>query len=173
MTRTESFISHNFFIVFLETNFLHVSCYPALFIVSRKYISVFRSLHLPLDTQFWTRGFPLVMRSRNADLPLATRARKRELCLFRYVSRMTRKFYKSTFFIVFLETTFLHVSCYPALFWFIVRYLSRLIRTKNFQSTFFHGFSFTGNQFSPRYASLFIVSRKYLFDFWKSAPTPR
>ena len=71
MTRTESFISQKFFIVFLETTFLHVSCYPVLFIVSRKYISVFRSLELlPFDTQFWTRGFPLVMRSRKAGLPL-------------------------------------------------------------------------------------------------------
>ena len=57
--------------------------------MSRNFFSVFRSLHLPLDTQIWTRGFPLVMRSRNADLPLATRARKRELRLYRYVSRMT------------------------------------------------------------------------------------
>ena len=63
---------------------------------------VFRSLHVPLDTQFWTRGFPLVMRSRKADLPLATRARKRELCLYRYVSRMTRtENFISQFFFVF------------------------------------------------------------------------
>ena len=52
--------------------------------------SVFRSTHLPLDTPFWTRGFPLVMRSRKAGFPFATRARKREPCLQRYVSRMTR-----------------------------------------------------------------------------------
>ena len=78
-----------FVIVFLETTFLpvlcyHVHCEPKIF------FSVFRSMHLPLDTQFLTRGFPLVMRSRKADLPLATRARKRELCLYRYVSRTTR-----------------------------------------------------------------------------------
>ena len=42
--------------------------------------SVFRSPHLPLDTPFWTRGFPLVMRSRKAGFPFATRARKREPC---------------------------------------------------------------------------------------------
>ena len=70
--------------------------------------------------------FPLVMRSRKADLPLATRARKQELCLHRYVSRMTR--------------------------------------TENFLNQFF---------FSPFYATLFIVSRKYFFGFSKSAPTPR
>ena len=52
--------------------------------------SVFRSPHLPLDTPFWTRGFPLVMQSRKAGFPFATRARKREPCLQRYISRMTR-----------------------------------------------------------------------------------
>ena len=63
---------------FLETNFLRDLCYP------------FRSLHLPLDTHFWTQAFPLVMRSRKASLSLTTRARKRELCPQRYVSRMIR-----------------------------------------------------------------------------------
>ena len=61
-----------------------------LFIISRKYFSVFRGPHLPLDTPFWTRCFPLVMQSRKADFPFAARARKREPCLQRYVSRMTR-----------------------------------------------------------------------------------
>ena len=53
------------------------------------------------------------MRSREAGLPFATRARKRELCLQRYLSRMTRKFLSPTFFKYFLKTTFLHVPCYP------------------------------------------------------------
>ena len=61
-----------------------------LFIISRKYFSVFRSPHLPLDTPFWTRCFPFVMQYRKAGFPFATRARKREPCLQRYVSRMTR-----------------------------------------------------------------------------------
>ena len=61
-----------------------------LFIISRKYFSVFRGPHLPLDTPFWTRCFPLVMQSRKAGFPFAARARKREPCLQRYVSRMTR-----------------------------------------------------------------------------------
>ena len=61
-----------------------------LFIISRKYFSVFRGPHLPLDTPFWTRCFPLVIQSRKADFPFAARARKREPCLQRYVSRMTR-----------------------------------------------------------------------------------
>ena len=41
-------------------------------------------------TRFWIRGLPFVMRSRKAGLPLATRARERELCLQSYVSRITR-----------------------------------------------------------------------------------
>ena len=61
-----------------------------LFIISRKYFSVFRGPHLPLDTPFWTRCFPVVMQSRKAGFPFAARARKREFCLQRYVSRMTR-----------------------------------------------------------------------------------
>ena len=39
-----------------------------------------RTPHLPIDTPFWTRGFSLVMRSRKAGFPFATRARKREPC---------------------------------------------------------------------------------------------
>ena len=69
---------------------LFSTIFGTLFIISRKYVSVFRSPHLPLDTPFWTRGFPLVMRSRKAGFPFATRAGKREPCLQRYVSRMTR-----------------------------------------------------------------------------------
>ena len=61
--------------------------------------SVFRSPHLPLDTPFWTRDFPLVMRSRKAGFPFATRAWKREPCLQRYVSIMTQtKNFISQFF---------------------------------------------------------------------------
>ena len=98
--------------------------------------SVFRSLHLPLDAQFWTRGFPFVMQSHKAGLPLATRARKRRsgssALRGTYRERLGRKFSKSKFFHSFLETTCLHVSCYPV-----------------------------------------IVSRKYIYGFSKSAPTPR
>ena len=84
-------------------------------LLAENIFSVFRSPHLPLDTPFWTRGFPLVMRSRKAGFPFATRARKREPCLQRYVSRMTRteNFLSQFFFKVFLETTFLHVLWYP------------------------------------------------------------
>ena len=50
----------------------------------------FRSPDLLFDTRFWTRRFLFVMQSREAGLPFAILARKRELCLQRYVSRMTR-----------------------------------------------------------------------------------
>ena len=93
-----------------------------LFIISRKYFSVFRGPHLPLDTPFWTRCFPLVMQSRKAGFPFAARARMREPCLQRYVSRMTRteKFSKSIFFKNFLGTTFIHVL------WYAVHYKPKI-----------------------------------------------
>ena len=78
-------------------------------LLAENIFSVFRSPHLPLDTPFWTRGFPLVMQSRKVGFPFATRARKREPCLHRYVSRMTRTEN-------FLENTFLHVL------WYLVHY---------------------------------------------------
>ena len=55
---------------FLETNFLHIMlpCEPKIC------FRFFLNLHLLFDTQFWTRGSPLVMQSRKAGLPLATRA---------------------------------------------------------------------------------------------------
>ena len=75
----------------------------------------FRSLQLPFDIRFWTRGFPLKMQSQKAGLPFATRARKRELSIqeVRIENDLDRKFSKSKFFKVFLKTTFLHDSCYP------------------------------------------------------------
>ena len=125
MTRTENFISQFFFVVFFWKQ-LFSTFYVTLFIVSRKYFFGFsKSARTPRYTILDSR-LPLVIRSRNADLPFAKRARKRELCLYRYVSRMTRteNFISHLFFVVFLETTFLHVSCYPVhcelktYFWF-------------------------------------------------------
>ena len=54
------------------------------------------------------------IRSRKADLPFAIRARKRELRLQRYVSRitLTENFRSQNFSKLFLKT-FVHVSCYP------------------------------------------------------------
>ena len=107
MTQTENFRSQFFSIFFWEP--LFSTFHGTLFIISRKYFSVFRSPHLLLDTPFWTRCFPLVMQSRKAGFPFAARARKQEPCLQRYVSRMTRteNFRSQFFFKVFLETTFL------------------------------------------------------------------
>ena len=78
------------------------------------YLRFFEVCTYPLDTQFWTRGLPLVLRSRKAGLPLATRARKRELCPLedRIENDWDQIFFKSKFVHSFLETTFLHVSCY-------------------------------------------------------------
>ena len=97
-----------------------------LFIISRKYFSVFRGPHLPLDTPFWTRCFPLVMQSRKAGFPFAARARKREPCLQRYVSRMTRtenflsqffsKFFWKPLFSTFYGTLFIISRKYFSVF---------------------------------------------------------
>ena len=59
----------------------------------------------------------LVMRSRKAGLPFATRARKRELSIreVRIENVSDRKYSKSKFFGVFLKTIFIHVLCYPFL----------------------------------------------------------
>ena len=96
--------------IFLETTFLHVSYYP--FIISRKYIYGFsKSAPTPRYT-ICTRGFPLVMwpplshtSSEAGALPLEVRIE----------NGSDRKFSKSKFVHSFLETTFLHVSCYPVI----------------------------------------------------------
>ena len=82
MTRTENFRSQFFFSKIFWKPLLS-TFYGTLFIISRKYFFRFfevRTPHLPIDTPFWTRGFSLVMRSRKAGFPFATRARKREPC---------------------------------------------------------------------------------------------
>ena len=67
--------------------------------------------------RFWTQIFLFVMRFRKAGLSFVIRARKRELCLQRYVYRewLEPKIFKSKLFKVFLEhrnyTIFVHVSC--------------------------------------------------------------
>ena len=136
-----------------------------LFIISRKYLSVFRSPHLPLDTPFWTRCFPLVMQSRKAGFPFAARARKP--CLQRYVSRMTRteNFRSQFFFKVFLETTFFDVL------WFII---SRKYFFRFFEVCTPH--LPLDTPFWTRGFSLVMRSRKAGFPFatraWKQEPCP-
>ena len=115
MTRTENFLSQFFSKIFWKP--LLSTFYGTLFIISQKYFFRFfevRTPHLPIDTSFWTRCFPLVMQSRKAGFPFAAQARKREPCLQRYVSRITRteNFLSQFFFKNFLETTFIHVLWY-------------------------------------------------------------
>ena len=68
---------------------------------------VFQSPHPPLDTILDSRLL-LVMRSRKAGLPFATRARKRELSIreVRIENESDRKFSKSKFFRSFSENHF-------------------------------------------------------------------
>ena len=64
--------------------------HATLIIMSRKYFFRFSKFTHTLRYTILDSSAPLVMRSRKADLPFAIRARKRELRLQRYVSRMTR-----------------------------------------------------------------------------------
>ena len=115
MVRTEHFLSQIFFKVFLETTFVHGSWYlvhnqPKIFFGFSK--SALTPRYTILDSMF-----PLVMQSRKAGFPFATRARKREPCLQRYVSRMTRtenvksqlfsKFFWKPLFSTFYGTLFI------------------------------------------------------------------
>ena len=85
-----------------------------LFIISRKYFFGFSRSALTPRYTILDSMFPLVMQSRKAGFPFAARARKREPCLQRYISRMTRteNFLSQFFFKIFLETTFIHVLWY-------------------------------------------------------------
>ena len=112
-------------------------------LLAENILSVFRSPHLPLDTP------------RKAGFPFATRARKREPCPQKYVSRMirTENFLSQIFFKVFLETTFVHVSWYPV----------------HYQPKIFFGIS--KSALTPRYTildsmfPLVMQSRKAGFSF--------
>ena len=93
------FFKSKFVHSFLETNFLHVSCYPV--IVNRKLI--YGKSAPPLDTQFWTRGFPLVCDSEGRPPLSNTSSVKRELCpLF----TRTKYFLSQNLFIVFWKPLF-------------------------------------------------------------------
>ena len=84
MTRNRIILYSEVFRVFWRP--LFSTFHAALFIISRKYLfgcpkSTSTPQHL-VNRQFWTRGFPLTMRSRNVGLPFATRARKRKLLIW-------------------------------------------------------------------------------------------
>ena len=76
-----------------------------LIIMSRKYFFDFRSPDLRFVIRFWTRGFLLVMRSRKAGFPFATRARKLELSIqeVRIENDSDQKFSKTKCFQNFSE----------------------------------------------------------------------
>ena len=130
MTRTKN-LQSRFFHSFLETTFLHVSCFPV--IVSRKYIFGFlKTAPTPrytiLDSRLPPCNSILEARPPLSNTSSEVGALPSEVCI---ENHSDRKFSKSKFSDSFLGTTFLHVSCYPI-----------------------------------------IVSRKYIFGFMKSAPTP-
>ena len=93
MIRTENFLSQIFFKV-LST------FHGTLFIISRKYFSVFRSPHLPLDTPFWTRCFPLCNAISEGRLPLCNTSSEAGALPseVRIENDSDRKFSKSIFF---------------------------------------------------------------------------
>ena len=79
--------------VFLESTFVHVSCYPDhCDFVSRKYFFGFRSPQLPFDIY----DFGLEVSPLKCDL-----------------GRQASPLQLELFLKYFLETTFLNVSCYP------------------------------------------------------------
>ena len=83
--------------------------HATLFIISRKFFCfVFQSRHPPLRYTTLDSRLPLVMRSRKAGLPFATRARKRELSIreVRIENVSDRKISKSKFFRSFSENHF-------------------------------------------------------------------
>ena len=95
------FSSQNLFKVFPETTIVHDLCYPDNY--RPKTFFNFRSPHLPFDIQFWTRGFPLVMRSRKAGLSLAVKALPSEVPI---ENDSHRKFSKSNILKVFWKPLF-------------------------------------------------------------------
>ena len=74
-----------------------------LFIISRKYFSVFRGPHLPLDTPFWTRCFPPCNAISEGRLPLCSTSSDAGALPseVRIENESDRKFSKSIFFQTF------------------------------------------------------------------------
>ena len=113
----QKFSKTTFFKVFLKTTFFHDSCHPDHY--EPKIFFRFSKSGSTFDIRFWIRdrdrGFLLVMRSRKAGFPFATRARKRELSIqeVRIENDSDQKVSKTKFFKVFLKTTFFHDSCQP------------------------------------------------------------
>ena len=108
-----SFLSQNIFIVFLETTFLHVSCY-LVHCEWKIYFGFSKSATTPRYTILDTR-LPLCYAISEGRPPLSNTSSEMGVLLLevRIENDLDRKLSRSTFFHSFLETTFLHVSCYP------------------------------------------------------------
>ena len=106
MTRTKNFLRQNVFKVFLKTTFFHDSCQPDHY--EPKIFFRFSKSGSTLRYTIWTRGFLLVMRSRKAGFPFATRARKLELSIqeVRIENDSDQKFSKTKCFQNFSENHF-------------------------------------------------------------------
>ena len=120
-------------------------------LLNENIFSVFRSPHLPLDTQFWTRGFPFATR---ALLP-AIRGTYRNMTLTNFFLDFFWKLLFSTFY----DTLFIINRKY-----FFGQNKSTFFPSQNI-SNFFLETTF--------YDTLFIINRKYFFGFSKSTATPR
>ena len=109
------FFKSKFVHSFLETNFLHVSCYPV--IVNRKYIYGFsKSAPTPRHTILDSRLPPCNAISEGRPPLSNTSSEAGALPLeVRIENDWDQIFFKSKFVHCFLETTFLHVSCYPVI----------------------------------------------------------
>ena len=109
------FFKSKFVHSFLETNFLHVSCYPV--IVNRKYIYGFsKSAPTPRHTILDSRLPPCNVISEGRPPLSNTSSEAGALPLEgRIENDSDQIFSKSKFVHCFLETTFLHVSCYPVI----------------------------------------------------------
>ena len=109
------FFKSKFVHSFLETTFLHVSCYHV--IVNRKYIYGFsKSAPTPRYTILDSRLPPCNAISEGRPPLSNTSSEAGALPLEgRIENDSVRIFFKSKFVHCFLETTFLHVSCYPVI----------------------------------------------------------
>ena len=109
------FFKSKFVHSFLETTFLHVSCYPV--IIKRKYIYGFsKSAPTPRYTILDSRLTPCNAISEGRPPLSNTSSEAGALPLeVRIENDWDQIFFKSKFVHSFLETTFLHVSCYPVI----------------------------------------------------------
>ena len=114
MIRTENFLSQIFFKVFLETTFVHVSWYPVHYQPKIFFGLISKSALTPRYT-ILDSMFPPCNAISEGRLPLCNTSLEAGALPseVRIENDSNRKFSKSIFFKVFLETTFLHVLWYP------------------------------------------------------------